>query len=152
MAYLTAAILEEALGADEVDALTGGSSATLGRIIEHASARVRAALQIGGYTAAVPETVYAADASDCPLEVVDLAVRIWKRIAYTRRDLSIPEDQIRAIDAELADIREGRVEIKGVTRDTARAPGGFSGTEGSSTSTDTRARPQIFARSRMTGW
>jgi hypothetical protein len=106
---------------------------------------------VGGYTAAVPETVYAANASDCPTEIIDLAARIWKRVAFTRRDLSIPEDQIRQIDAELADIREGRAEIKGLSRSVARAPGGITGTDGAlSTSAD--ARPQLFSRSRMAGF
>ena len=149
MAYLTETILDEALGSAVVDELTGSSATRLARLIEYASARVRTALQIGGYTAAVPETVYASDASDCPTEIRELATRVWKRIAYSARDLSIPEDQIREVDTELADLREGRIEIKGVTRATARAPGGITVTSTSTTSTT--GRPTIFSRSRLRG-
>lgn len=153
MAYITETILDEALGADVVAELTGSDADTLARLIDYASARVRAALVIGGYTAAVPETVYLTDASDCPNEIVELASRVWKRIAYTRRDLSIPEDQIREIDAELADIRDGRVEIKGAPRSTSRGTGGISKTETSTSVTLANgSRPQVFSRSRMTGW
>lgn len=153
MAYVTETILEEAHGVAEVAELTGSDADTLARLIDYASARVRSALQIGGYTAAVPETVYASNASDCPNEIVELTSRVWKRIAYTRRDLSIPEDQIREIDAELADIREGRVEIKGVARATTRGTGGISKTETSTSVTLANgSRPQVFSRSRMTGW
>ena len=152
MAYLTQSILEAEHGSDKVSALVSGSTPTLSRLIEDASARVRAALVIGGYTAAVPETVYAADASDCPLEIVSLAARIWKSLAYARQDLSIPEDQLRALDVELADLREGRIEIKGLTRSTARAPGGILVSDADLSSSSDRARPQVFSRSRMTGW
>lgn len=153
MAYVTETILEEAHGADVVAELTGSDADVLARLIDYASARVRAALQIGGYTAAVPETVYLTDASDCPDEIVELASRVWKRIAFTRRDLSIPEDQIREIDQELADIRDGRIEIKGLARATVRAPGGIDKTEASlSVSVADGSRPQVFARSRMTGF
>lgn len=153
MAYITETILDETLGSAVVDELTGSDANTLARLIGHASARVRTALQIGGYTAAVPETVYQSDASDCPKEIVELACRVWKRIAYARRDLSIPEDQIREIDQELADLREGRIEIKGLTRSVTRAPGGIDRTETSTTVTIANgSRPQVFSRSRMTGW
>lgn len=153
MAYITQTILEEAHGTALVAELTDSDADTLARLIEYASARVRTALQIGGYTAAVPETVYASNASDCPHEIVELASRVWKRIAYARRDLSIPEDQIREIDTEIADLREGRIEIKGLTRSTVRAPGGIDRTETSTTVTVANgSRPQVFSRSRMTGW
>jgi hypothetical protein len=153
MAYIDQTILEDSLGVSVVAELTGSDADTLTRLIAHASARVRTALQIGGYTAAVPETVYASNASDCPAEIVELTSRVWKRIAYARRDLSIPEDQIREIDAELADLREGRIEIKGLTRATTRAPGGIDRTETSTSVTVANgSRPQIFSRTRMTGW
>lgn len=150
MAYLTSAIVEDEIGADKADALTGGSSDTMARLIAVASARVRAALVIGGYTAAVPETVYASDASDCPEEITDLAMRMWLRVAYARRDLSIPEDQVELADQILADVREGRIEIKGVSRATSRAPGGITVSDTSTTSTS--GRPQVFSRSRMAGF
>jgi hypothetical protein len=152
MAYITQSILEAEHGSDKVSALVGGSSATLQRLIEDASARVRSALVIGGYSAATPESVYAADASDCPREIVSLAARVWKALAYARQDLSIPEDQLRAIDVELADIREGRVEISGVSRVTGRAPGGLLVSDADITSSSERARPQVFSRARMSGW
>ena len=151
MAYITETILQETHGSALVAELCP-TAGELSRTIAHATARVRTALMVGGYAAAVPETVYGASASDCPTEIIDLAARVWKRVAYTRRDLSIPEDQIRQIDAELADIREGRAEIKGVSRSTARAPGGITGTDGALTNTATDARPQLFSRSRMAGF
>jgi hypothetical protein len=152
MAYLTHTILEAAHGTDEVTALTGGSASTLAALIDSASSEVRKALMVGGYTAAVPETVYLADGSDCPTEIRTLAERVWKRHAYARRDLSIPTDQVETLDELLAEFRDGRAEIKDVSRSTARAPGGFLGTDASLTSTDSRARPPIMSRSRMSGF
>ncbi|MBP7550383.1 MAG: hypothetical protein KA761_08885 [Gemmatimonadaceae bacterium] len=152
MAYTTQTLLENAYGADVVAELTGSDAARLARMIADASARVRTALQIGGYAAAVPETVYAADASDCPVEITELTARVWKRIAYAARDLSIPLDQLRDVDTELRDMREGMIEIKGLARSVSRAPGGFLSSDSDPESTDENARPQVFKRSRMTGW
>lgn len=152
MAYLTQTILESAHGTDEVTALTGGSASVLASLIDSATADVQEALMLGGYTAAVPATNYATDASNVPLEIRKLAEKVWKRVAYARRDLSIPTDQVEELDALLASVRDGRSEIKSVSRDITRAPGGFLGSDSSLTSTDERARPQIFARSRMRGW
>lgn len=156
MAYLTQTIVEADLGADVVTRLTRGSSSRLARFIASATARVQSALQIGGYTAAVPATVYDATASDCPDEIVELALRVFKRVAYERgADLSIPADQIAALNDELANVENGRLEIKGVARSTSRAPGGITGTDGdpqSAASSAQRYRPQVFARSRMTGF
>lgn len=153
MAYITQTILEADLGATLVTRLTRGSATRLARWITSAEARVASALQIGGYTAAVPSSVFAANASDCPAEITELALRVWKRLAYERgADLSIPEDQIRQLDQELLDLQEGRIEIKGLTRSTARAPGGVLASDGSPTSTSSAARPQVFGRSRMVGF
>jgi hypothetical protein len=156
VAYITQTIVEADLGADVIARLTRGSSAKLARFIAAAEARVASALQIGGYTAAVPSTVYASNASDCPSEITELACRVFKRIAYERgADLSIPEDQIKALDEELAELRDGRTEIKGLARSVSRAPGGITATDGdpaSASTSDPRWRPQVFARSRMTGF
>ncbi len=153
MAYVTETILEEAHGVAEVAELTGSDADTLARLIGFASARVRSWLQVGGYTTAVPETVFASDASDCPSEIVEITSRVWKQIAYTRRDLSIPADQIEAlVDIEKA-VRDGHYEIKGLARATTRAAGGISKTETSTSVTLANgSRPQVFSRSRMTGW
>lgn len=152
MAYITQTILENSLGAAVVAALTASSSATLTQWIDEAHAEVQSALVIGGYTAAVPAENYAASASDCPREIKSIAIRVWKRIAYERKDLSIPEDQIRALNLDLDDLRAGRVEIKSVSRATSRAPGGISVSDADIDSTDERARPQIFARPRWWGY
>lgn len=156
MAYITQALVEADLGVALVTRLTRGSASKLASFLRSSEARLESALTIGGYAAAVPATVYAADASNCPPAITELALRVFKRFAYERgADLSIPEDQIRALDAELADLREGRVEIKGLARSTSRAPGGVAATDGdpeSSTPSDSRWRPQVFARSRMGGF
>lgn len=152
MAYVTETQLENAHGVDEVYALTGGSASTMASLIDEASARVREALMVGGYSAAVPETVYAVDASDCPLEIRTLAEKVWKRVAYARRDLSIPEDQISLLDAMLARVEEGRAEMKGLSRDVTRSPGGITSSISSPTSTDENARPRLFSRPRMRGF
>lgn len=156
MAYITQAIVEADLGADVVARLTRGSASKLARYITAAEARVASALQIGGYTAAVPSTVFASNASDCPAEITEIALRVFKRLAYERgADLSIPVDQVKALDEELAELRDGRTEIKGLARATSRAPGGITATDGDPASTSTsdpRWRPQVFARSRMTGF
>lgn len=156
MAYITQTIVEADLGADVIARLTRGSASKLARFIAAAEARVATALQIGGYTAAVPSTVYNSTASDCPAAITEIALRVFKRIAYERgADLSIPADQIKALDDELAELRDGRVEIKGLARSVSRAPGGITATDGdpeSTSTSDPRWRPQVFARSRMTGF
>lgn len=151
VAYLTQAILEEEHGANLVERLTRPTG-KLARTIKSATARVESALQIGGYTAAVPASVYAANASDCPEQIVELALRVWKRIAYTGSDLSIPDDQIRALDQELADVENGKLEIKGLARSVSRAPGGITASDGDPRSTSASARKQVFGRVRMGGY
>jgi hypothetical protein len=156
MAYLTQQIVEADLGADVVATLTRGSPTRLARFIASATARVQSALHIGGYAAAVPASVYASTAADCPVEIVELTLRVFKRIAYERgADLSIPPDQVRALDMELLDVETGRFRVEGVTRSVSRSPGGITATDGdpeSTASSAQRYRPQVFARSRMTGF
>lgn len=148
MAYLTQTIVEQHYDADIVAALTGGSPATMARLISEAESRVQEALLVGGYSSAVPSTVYASDASDCPPQIVELAVRVWAKIAHARRFLTIPQDQVEEIESALARIRDGRAQIHGVTRNVERAPGGVSSTP----VTGNESAPKVFTRTRMRGW
>ena len=152
MAYVTGSLLEDAYGVEEVYALTGGSLSTLASLINDASAEVRQALMIGGYTAAVPESVYLADASNCPAEIRSLATRVWKRLAYARRDLSIPEDQVQNLNDMLLRVQNGEFEVKGLSRDVTRAPGGITASISDPSSSDESAKPRIFSRPRMRGY
>lgn len=152
MAYLTQTMLESELGADLVSTLTGGSAQALAACIADATARVRSALVVGGYTGAVPETVYAVDASDCPRAIVDLTIRQWRRVAHMRRGIPISKDELDDITEQMRLVRTGEVEIDGVARSTSRAPGGVASTEASLVSTSADARPPIFSRSRMVGF
>lgn len=147
MAYLTQTILEDLLGAAKVAALASGSALT--KTISLASAETETALQHGGYSGAVPSTVYLADASDCPEAIQLAAIGAWVELTYSvRNDLEIPEG-IRPHVAKLESIRNGKMEIPGVTKTVSRAVGGVSFSDSSSTSST--GRPKIFSRSTLTG-
>lgn len=149
MAYLTQAILENLLGATKVAALASGTS--LATSISLSQAEVETALQNGGYAAAVPRTVYAADASDCPEAIQLAAIGAWVELVYsTKNDLEIPEG-IRAHIAKLELIRKGKYEIPGVTKDPVRTVGGVAFTD-STSDVEQGGRPRVFGRGSMTGY
>lgn len=153
MAYLTATVLNEAIGTTKVTALTGGNVNQLTRLIALATAEVRSALSLGGYTGAIPETVYAADASTCPDEIKLAAMGSFVELAYGANDLDIPEGY-RAYIAKVDELKKGLLELQGVTRNAARAVGGIgftvsSGAADDSSAVNSGSRPAVFARKGM---
>lgn len=151
MAYIDETYLQEALGTDKVARLCP-SSDELDRVIEQAHAETQSALMIGGYSAAVPHTVYATVA-DCPSEIRLACYGAWLELAYGRNDLQLP-DAFRAYVNKIEEIKAGRLEIRSVSKTTSRAVGGVSFTD----STDTTAavengsRPQVFNRKTLMGF
>ena len=115
----------------------------LTRVIAQATAHVETALSIGGYGAALA-TSYLADASDCPEAIQLVAYGTFARLAYSRCDLPIPPDIQESLYL-LEDMRLGKVEIPGLSRDVGRQPGGV-------VVTSSTTHPQIFNRAKMTGW
>jgi len=157
VAYLTTTILQEALGTSKVTSLTGGHANQLARLVTMATAETRSALSIGGYASAVPETIYAADASDCPGEIQLAAIGAWIEIAYGVNDLDVPQ-QFNAYIAKLEELKAGKLEIATVARNTVRAVGGVSFSTSSPTldasdgNGGTQSRKQIFGRGPMSGY
>jgi hypothetical protein len=149
MAYLTETYLQNLFGSDEVAALCP-TAGELAAVISAASAETETALQNGGYSAAVPSTVYESDLSDCPGAISLLAFGAWLELAHGRKRVEIPAqflEYVRKLDL----VRTGRMEIPGVDKDTTRTVGGVSF---SSSDDDVEAggRPHIFSRSNMAGF
>lgn len=148
--YIDETYLQEMLTTAKVEALVP-VSADLSRLIAAAHAETETALQLGGYTGAVPHTVYASVAA-CPPVISLAALGSFLELAYGRNDLELPENY-RAYVRKLDDLRSGKIEIPSVTRSTRRAPGGVSFTESSTDVTvDDGARPQVFSRKAMQGF
>ncbi len=148
MPYIDATYLNEALGDEKVTKLTAGNERQLTRMIKQATAATRSALSIGGYSGAIPETVYAA-VSDCPEEISLACMGAFVELAYGANDLEIPEGY-RGYIAMLEELKAGKMELATVTRNVARAVGGVSFTDSSSTSDG--GRPQVFGRKAMSGF
>ena len=151
MAFLTSTILDDVLGSAKV-AVLAPTAGAIAALIGLATAEVESALSIGGYTGAIPSTVYASDAANCP-KIIQLATfGAWLELAYGRHDLEIPESY-RAYIQKIEDIRSGKIEIPTVARSVARAPGGVSFTESSpDVSVDDGSRPSTFNRRTMQGY
>lgn len=140
MAYLTSDTIADAMGAAKRDALAPSVDA-LAKLISQATAIAEAALSVGGYGQHTADT-YAADASDCPEMIQLMAYGAFVQFCYVRSD--IPQDAQLAINL-LTDMREGRLEIPGLSRSTSRQPGGV---RVSSVTT----LPQVLGRARMGGF
>lgn len=149
--YLTEAYLQEAFGDDEVAALCP-TPAALARVIQQATAETETALQNGGYRSAVPSTVYTqlapidpalAAAGDCPASISLLAYGAWIEAAHGRKRVAIP-DQFLEYVRKLDQVRSGKMELPGVSKDIGRAPGGV--TASSSSALVTSGRPPKFSR------
>lgn len=151
MAYLTSTHLDDVLGSAKVAALAPSAGA-ISALIDLATAEVESALSIGGYTGAIPATVYASDGANAP-KIIRLATfGAWLELAYGRNDLEIPESY-RAYIQKIEDIRSGKIEIPTVARATARAVGGVAFTESSTdVSIDDGSRPGVFNRRTMQGY
>lgn len=153
MSYVTKSLIETDIGADVVARLARrGSTPQIELWIRSVTARLESVLQVAGYTGSVPATVYAADASDCPPAITDLALRMWKRLAL-ERGVDLPADE--QIEVALRDIQDGVTEIPGLPRSVSRAPGGVLGSDMDPNSTNTddpRYRPRTFSRQSWRGW
>lgn len=144
MAYITDTILSLTIGASKLDDLTdAGDASVLAQLIDLASADVESALQVGGYASAVPASVYDASASDCPNVIKLAAIGAFMQLAYGRNDLEIPE-AFRTYLGKLASLRNGEIEIPGLSVNTSRAVGGIVSSDTTSSSPD--AKPPIFTK------
>lgn len=148
MAYLTQAYLEASLGTTKVAKLCPGTTGPdLATLIAQATAEVRSALSIGGYTGAIPETVYASNSANCPDEIRLAALGSFLELAYGANDLELPE-AYRAYVLKVEELKAGKLEIANVTRNVARAVGGVSFTDSTSTVAN-GGRPAMFRREDM---
>lgn len=148
--YLTKAYLEKAYGATQVAALCATDD-EIDTTIELAESEVESALEMGGYSNAVPASVYAA-IGDVPKIVKLAAYGAWLELAHLRNGIQLP-NEAQAYVRKIEDIRSGKLELPGLSKDTERAVGGIAVTE-SSTSIEVSdgSRPQIFSRSGMDGY
>lgn len=148
--YIDEAYLQKAFGTDEVAALCP-SADELSITIELAEAEVESALLMGGYSSAVPASVYASTAA-VP-KVVKLATYgAWLELAHLRRRKELPETAKR-YTSKIGDIRTGALEIPGVPKNVSRAVGGVTATESSSdVSESDGSRPPVFDRETMEGY
>lgn len=143
MAYLDSTYLNDALGSAVVTALCP-SSDVLSRVIAQASAKVDAALKMGGYELTSAEPI-----ANVP-EIVKLAAMgQFVKLAYGRHGRVPPEAYSEDINL-LAGFRDGTIEITGFTQSTVRAVGGHTFSDTSETS-DT-GKPLVFRRDRMRGF
>ena len=149
MPYIDSTYLNDALGSAKVTALCP-TSGELDAVIEQATSEVRSALTMGGYSAAVPETVFATVGA-CPGEIKLAAFGAFLELAYGRKDLALPE-AYRAYVAKIEQIKLGNLEIATIAKTTSRAVGGVSFTSNEEVSENTRGRPQIFNRKTMAGF
>lgn len=148
--YIDETYLQEALGATKVAKLCPTAN-ELARVIEQAHAETQSALMIGGYSAAVPHTVYATVAA-CPTEIRLAAFGAWLELAYGRNDVQIPEAH-QAYVRKLEEIKAGKLEIQSVSKTVSRAVGGIVATEWSDSVTiESGSRPQVFNRKTMAGF
>lgn len=142
--YIDESYLQNAIGSAKLAALCPTSD-ELAAVIAQAHAETETALQNAGYTGAVPHTTYATVAA-CPAAISLAAFGAFMELAYGRNDLELPA-AYRAYAQKLDLIRTGRMEIPSVTKSVARAVGGVSFTESSSSVTvSDGSRPQIFNR------
>lgn len=148
MPYIDEAYLSAALGSTKVQALCPTTD-ELNAVIEQATAEVRSALSIGGYASAVPETVFATVGA-CPGEIKLAAFGAFVELAYGRNDLEVPASY-RAYVQKIEQLKKGMLEMQGVTRNVARAPGGVSFTSASQDVCQ-GGRPQVFNRKTYLGY
>lgn len=147
MPYIDSAYLNDTIGAAKVAKLCP-TAPELTAVIEQATSETRSALMQGGYSAAVPETVFATVGA-CPGEIKLAAFGAFLELAYGRRDLELPA-AYRAYVNKIEELKRGTLEIQGVPKTTSRAVGGVAFTPSDETSD--RGRPQVFNRKTMRGY
>lgn len=147
--YLTQAYLEDAFGAEQVVALCP-TSGSMSVTIQLAEAAVESALRVGGYTTIVPASVFT-NIDDVPPVVKFAAYCQWLILAHDRKVIPIDRDTREKWDQPLLDLRSGAIEID-ATVSTARAVGGVSFTDTSSSSTSSsseQTRAPVFSGENM---
>ena len=149
MAYITETILGHLFDADQVSALVPTGSQA--QVIAIAEARAAAAIKAAGYDVAVPPSVYAADASDCPAMITAVAFEEWLRLAYGRKGKMVPTDLKQ--DKWLVDqLRLGEIELD-LDVNTSRGVGGVTTVETSEDVTDADGSTNpVFDRKSMVGF
>lgn len=150
--YLDTTSIGARFGTDLRDALCPGAPGpVLADVIAAAESVVESALREGGYSSAIPSSVYASTAA-VPKQIAEAALGQWWAAAHLAKGLLLPSPapEPAASLIGLADrIRTGEIEIDGVVQ-TSRAVGGVAFTDSESTAED--ARPQIFSREEWAGW
>jgi hypothetical protein len=150
--YLDSTSIGARFGTDIRDALCPGAPGpVLADVIAAAEGVVESALREGGYTAAVPSSVYASTAA-VPKQIAEAALGQWWAAAHVAKGIALPTPtpEPYASMLALADrIRTGEVEIDGAVA-VSRAVGGVTFTDSESTAED--ARLQIFSREEWSGW
>jgi hypothetical protein len=148
--YLTEAFLQDAYGATNVAALCP-TAGELAITITLAEAEVASALEQGGYSTAIPASVYAS-IDDVPDQIKLAAYGAWLELAHLRQREPLP-NEARAYANRIEQLRKGELTVPGAPRETVRAPGGATATDASSISNESSgARPAIFDRSTLEGF
>lgn len=149
MAYIDATFLQNAFGSANVTALTA-TSGERDLLITLAQGEVYSALYNAGYqTDAAPDD-FAADGSDCPDTIRLAALGAWLELAHLRKRKELPETA-RIYTARVELLRDGRMEVPGLTKTTTRAVGGVVRPDVTSEVSD-GGRPAVFSRKKMDGY
>lgn len=144
MAFIDSTYLNNSFGSANVSALCPTAD-ELNQSIASAESMVEAALILGGYSRRESSSVVATTP-----EIVKLACYgQWLQLAHLRHSLELKPQAWTWINL-ISAIRDGSVEIDGESRSTSRSVGGVSFTLSSATSST--ESPQIFKRTRMTGY
>ena len=133
MAFITQAYIDSMIGSSDAAALIG-TPVEMAASIALATSLVESALQSGGYSALAG--TYAADSLDCPELIRVITYAAWLRHASARHNIEVPEVIFDAYD-QIKHLREGVIEIAGVSRSVVRSMGGI-------TSTSTTDYPRVF--------
>jgi len=92
MAFITAAIIDAAIGAPLRNTLTDNSASTLAALINAADARTRSDLKQAGYTVSASTYNVTPSFTAAPIEVQHASLGYFLRMGFVRRNLPIPED------------------------------------------------------------
>jgi hypothetical protein len=150
VAYIDGTFLDNTFGSTNVTALCP-TTTERDAVITMAEAAVYSALYNAGYqTDSAPADVTTSTVSDT---VQLLTYRVWLELAHLRNQKSIPAtlDLVLPKPSDLEKDGPGRLEIPGLTKNTARAVGGVSTTDVTSDRED-GGREAVFSGDKMTGW
>lgn len=144
MAFIDSTYLNNSFGSANVTALCPTAD-ELNQSIASAESMVEAALILGGYSRREATSSVATTP-----EVVKLACYgQWLQLSHLRHSLDLKPQAWTWINL-ISSIRDGSIEIDGESRSSSRSVGGVSFADSSATTAG--GSPQIFKRSRMSGY